>query len=232
MQWRLPSKGFTVRVGDVHQAQHLQDSLWMTLERASQLVTSPVYWPCNRKWTRNPNLVKSVSSLSAPWCHSSRLQQKQLLCPDSGSHSIMDESHPQSVSLCWLHWEPQTAGSDTGIHSTDVHTQTCGSPALGQLQVRSKALSLPPNSSMPRAAWRRSLKLSSRKGATGTRLQLCAKSCTAAFPSSLLLLAPRWDKQRSWCSGSFLTGRQPSEVESVPSLEKQKGLLNYTKGFF
>lgn len=49
----------------------------------------------------------------------------------------------QSVSLCRLDWEPQTAGSDTGINSTDVHTQTFGSPALGQLLVRNKAPSLP-----------------------------------------------------------------------------------------
>jgi len=71
----------------------------MTLEKAPQLVTSPLYWPCSRKWTRKPSVFKSMGSAWAPWCrrHSSRLQQKQLLCPDSGSHSITDESHPQTV---------------------------------------------------------------------------------------------------------------------------------------
>ena len=58
--------------------------------------------------------------------------------------SRMNHILKQSVFLRWLYWEPPTAGSDTGIDSTDVRAQTFGFPALGQLLVRSKALSLLP----------------------------------------------------------------------------------------
>lgn len=56
----------------------------------------------------------------------------------------MDESHPQTVCFSLLTLRgAQTADSDAGINFTDVYAQTFGSPALGQLPVRSKALSLP-----------------------------------------------------------------------------------------
>lgn len=56
------SPNFLQQIQDI--TQHPQDSLWMTLKKAPQLVLSPVYWLCSRKWTRNPNLVKSEVSLS------------------------------------------------------------------------------------------------------------------------------------------------------------------------
>jgi len=87
-----------------HPSEHIQASVWMTSEKVPKFVTNPPCWSWKRKLTKISKTAHTLCShrVSHCGCHSPTLQQKQLFCPESGSHCTTDESHPYSLFLSLL----------------------------------------------------------------------------------------------------------------------------------